>query len=59
MYDHCHTSLYIELYTISKIGFRVVLGTQLFYKISAQQFKHIVLVLLFISGCFMAINYWF
>ena len=49
---------YIAILMIS-VSIPALLGAQLFYKISAQQFKHIVLTLLFVSGCFMSISYWF
>ena len=33
-----------------------ILGSQLFYKVSEKQFKHIVLSLLFASGTFLVIS---
>lgn len=35
------------------MAFPVILGARLFYKVSERQFKHIVLGLLFSSGCFL------
>ncbi len=34
------------------MAFPVILGARLLYKVSERQFKHIVLGLLFSSGCF-------
>ena len=51
-----HLSYVIVL--IIAVSIPALLGAQLFYKISAQQFKHTVLLLLFASGCFMSLSYW-
>lgn len=41
---------------ILTISIPAIIGAQLFYKISEKQFKHIVLSLLFISGCVLTVT---
>lgn len=41
---------------ILAISIPAIIGAQLFYKISEKHFKHIVLSLLFISGCVLSIS---
>lgn len=42
---------------ILSVSIPAILGAQLFYKISEKQFKHLVLSLLFASGCFLLSSY--